>query len=59
MPLMKALSALFSTLLASFALAADKPNLLFIFADDQAYDTIRALGNDEIVDRWITCPILH
>ncbi len=25
------------------------PNILFIFADDQRYDTIRALGNDEIL----------
>lgn len=25
-----------------------KPNILFIFADDQAYNTIRALGNHEI-----------
>jgi arylsulfatase A-like enzyme len=25
-----------------------KPNVLFIFADDQCFDTIRALGNDEI-----------
>jgi len=28
--------------------AAEPPNFLFIFADDQAPDTIRALGNDEI-----------
>lgn len=27
---------------------SDKPNLLFIFADDQAFDTVHALGNDEI-----------
>ena len=27
----------------------DKPNILFIFADDQAYNTISALGNDEII----------
>ena len=26
----------------------DQPNILFIFADDQAFDTVRALGNDEI-----------
>lgn len=26
-----------------------KPNILFIFADDQSYNTIRALGNDEIL----------
>jgi choline-sulfatase len=28
--------------------AADKPNILFIFADDQTYESIHALGNDEI-----------
>jgi choline-sulfatase len=28
--------------------AAEKPNLLFIFADDQAFDTIHARGNPEI-----------
>ncbi|MEM7394163.1 MAG: sulfatase-like hydrolase/transferase, partial [Verrucomicrobiota bacterium] len=27
---------------------AEKPNILFIFADDQAFDTIHALGYDEI-----------
>lgn len=27
---------------------AEKPNIIFIFADDQRYNTIRALGNDEI-----------
>ncbi|MFP6737502.1 MAG: sulfatase-like hydrolase/transferase, partial [Planctomycetota bacterium] len=27
---------------------AAKPNFLFIFADDQCYDTVHALGNDEI-----------
>ena len=26
----------------------EKPNILFIFADDQAYNTIHALGNEEI-----------
>lgn len=26
-----------------------KPNILFIFADDQSYNTIHALGNDEIL----------
>jgi choline-sulfatase len=26
----------------------ERPNVLFIFADDQAFDTIAALGNDEI-----------
>jgi choline-sulfatase len=28
--------------------AVDRPNILFIFADDQAYNTIHALGNEEI-----------
>jgi arylsulfatase A-like enzyme len=26
----------------------DKPNIIFIFADDQAYNTVAALGNNEI-----------
>ena len=30
------------------AAGKSKPNLLFIFADDQCYATVRALGNDEI-----------
>ncbi|QDT32456.1 sulfatase-like hydrolase/transferase [Thalassoglobus polymorphus] len=34
--------------ISSSAFAAEKPNILFIFADDQCYDTIHALGNDEI-----------
>ncbi len=28
--------------------AAEKPNIVFIFADDQCFDTINALGNHEI-----------
>lgn len=28
--------------------AQKKPNILFIFADDQCHDTINALGNDEV-----------
>ncbi|MCH8048352.1 MAG: choline-sulfatase, partial [Planctomycetes bacterium] len=28
--------------------AAKQPNILFIFADDQCFATIRSLGNDEI-----------
>lgn len=28
--------------------ASDQPNILFIFSDDQAYDTIHVLGNDQI-----------
>ena len=43
---------LVSGFLAGSAEAADKaakqPNILFVFADDQAFDTIRALGNNEI-----------
>jgi choline-sulfatase len=28
---------------------AAKPNILFIFADDQCHDTVKALGNDEVI----------
>ena len=28
---------------------ADKPNVLFLFTDDQRADTIHALGNDQII----------
>lgn len=27
----------------------DKPNIIFIFADDQAFSTIQALGNEEVI----------
>ncbi len=43
--------ALAATVVAAFApsaSAADKPNILLIFADDQAFDTIHAHGNSEI-----------
>lgn len=30
------------------ALADERPNILFLFADDHAYNTVGALGNDEI-----------
>ncbi len=30
------------------ATAAERPNVLFLLADDQAFDTLAALGNDEI-----------
>ena len=40
--------ALFGALGVRTADAEDAPNILFIFADDQAFDTIAALGNDEI-----------
>ncbi len=33
---------------SSVLTGADKPNFLFIFADDQSYETIAALGNEEI-----------
>lgn len=41
---------LLPALLFSFAsaLAADRPNILFLLTDDQRWDTIRALGNDDI-----------
>lgn len=49
---MKRLSALTlaacSLLLAPLVAAQDKPNILFVFADDMTYDAIRAVGNDEI-----------
>ena len=32
----------------SYSLAVDKPNILFIFADDQSYETINAHGYDEV-----------
>lgn len=35
-------------LLLTPALAAEKPNILFIFADDHSYRAVHALGNDEI-----------
>src|SRR5262249_21339411 len=35
-------------LLAAPARAADRPNVLFLFSDDQRHDTIHALGNDEV-----------
>lgn len=33
---------------SSATLAAEKPNILFLFADDQSFETIRSLGNVEI-----------
>jgi arylsulfatase A-like enzyme len=41
------MSCFFSTAAAAVA-AADKPNILFVFTDDQRWDTIGALGNPEI-----------
>ena len=43
--LVLALACLIST---NAAAASKKPNILFIFADDQCYQTIGALGNDEV-----------
>ena len=37
------------SLLALAVQAAEKPNILFIFADDLSYDTINSLGNKEII----------
>jgi arylsulfatase A-like enzyme len=34
--------------LSSVAFAEERPNFLFIFADDQSFETVRALGNAEI-----------
>jgi len=42
------LIALTLLLTSQSVLAADKPNILFIFADDQAFHTIHQLGNEEI-----------
>ncbi|MFC5051796.1 sulfatase-like hydrolase/transferase [Rubritalea spongiae] len=40
----KALTLLLATSLSSALLAAEKPNIVFIFTDDQSYETIRAHG---------------
>ncbi|MEM9080996.1 MAG: sulfatase-like hydrolase/transferase [Verrucomicrobiota bacterium] len=42
---MKTLVAL---LLTTLSLAAEKPNILFIFADDHCFNAVHALGNDRI-----------
>ncbi len=43
------LALLFVALLCDAATwAGEKPNIVFIFADDQCFDTIAALGNEEI-----------
>ena len=36
-------------LLASVVQSAEKPNILFIFADDQCFDTLKSMGNSEIM----------
>lgn len=43
---MKSLLLLLSA--ATLASAAEKPNVLFLFADDQSYETIRSLGHTDI-----------
>lgn len=45
---MKRLFCSFFLGLASALPAQDQPNILFLFADDQCFETIRALGNEEI-----------
>lgn len=42
------LLALLALLHSPFLRAADKPNVLFLFADDHAYDAINALGGTEV-----------
>ena len=37
-----------SIAIGASGISATKPNILFIFADDQTYDSIHALGNSEI-----------
>lgn len=39
---------LLALFMSSSVTAAEKPNILFVFADDQCFDTIHALGNQEI-----------
>ena len=38
----------FCLLVSASAFAADKPNIVFLFADDQRPDTIGAHGNEHI-----------
>jgi arylsulfatase A-like enzyme len=44
------LTALFVLMVGSVALSqdAEKPNILFVFADDQCFETVGAMGNPEI-----------
>ena len=41
--------SIFALVPFSFAVAQDRPNIVFLFADDQRADTIGAWGNDHIV----------
>jgi arylsulfatase A-like enzyme len=45
---MRCVLAFAIVLVSSFASAADKPNILFLFADDMTFTAIRELGNTEI-----------
>lgn len=38
----------FLSVFCTAALAAEKPNILFLFSDDQSYETVRALGHTDI-----------
>ncbi len=38
----------FLTLTASIALAQTKPNILFLYTDDQSYEAVRSIGNIDI-----------
>lgn len=42
------LSSFLACLLAGSSAVAEKPNILFLFADDQCYETIRSLGHTDI-----------
>jgi len=42
------LAAIFASLFLFVAHGAERPNILFIFADDQCFDTINRLGNREV-----------
>ncbi len=39
----------FITVLSLSGCKKEQPNILFIFADDQSYETVHSLGNDEII----------
>lgn len=47
-PIMKAPFAILVVFAAVSLRAAEKPNILFLLADDQCYETIRALGHTDI-----------
>ena len=47
-PLSRLRIALLGASLALTVLRADPPNILFLFSDDQCFDTIRSTGNREI-----------